>query len=733
MTSDSIRIPGRNTPSPPITACSPTWFWTSSTANGDDTRIFNKAALSPTTLTNTTTQTASGSSSLATAQVSQNWAVPFTVGECSSVQYPPSPSPSPPLPHTNLTPSTPGGTPITEKNTADSTKSTLSSHNTTSSSRSAPPPLIPLMGQPPRASMPHTSLSMPHMSISMQSPPMLAMSPSLSLQPLLLDEGFGIEAPDEGGQTIFAHHSSLAEYNFQVNSPYSKFQRLLLTDPHRRKQALDELELLFRDTSVLFSNIHTVARLSTTCPFEDVTSALLRHLSRIPREAIPVYPRPSRFSEFPQTFDLKTLQSTAFIDYFGYSGTISNLDLVLSVHFDYFDAHCELLNTILRLENPMPKPLRHYVAILAASRRGCEYLVRQQEAEFRQSGGPEEWLNGVQNAPPKVKRLVKVIALLANQPWVLSRKHIEDLVQLEDPWSIAQIVAMIVIACEFISLSSLVFGCGINPESGFEVVASTVVPTPSPPSPVNTICTTAPAPSPPSPVNDADTSQDGSTEEEVGPDNWSRARPHDTSQSSRIDQFTAADGVVFPALPVASSPASVSISPNTTKYLCGKDRPHLDFDHRINPIFRVQDYCWSQHGYGLVEEFFKEAAPSLHKLFDRTMQMTYNNFSDKSNVRTEPFREAIWHYVHRIHGIFHDDYEYGEVNSFLSKKLKQYIKKVIFHPWTVTSMDFEMIGGLRPDEKLHLCLLALEAQKQACLLYGLYAVMRYKTYSPSSF
>ncbi|KAH3757002.1 sestrin-like [Pelomyxa schiedti] len=483
------------------------------------------------------------------------------------------------------------------------------------------------------------------------SPPMLIMSSPSDLQPLLVSE-------------------EATEYNLPPKNPFSSFQKLLAPDANIRSQALRELELLFVDTSILLSHLHTIVRLVMACPFDDVSTSLSRYLACMPRETIPTYLRPSRFYEFSPSLSLDAIQSNAFIEYFGYSGSISNLDLILSVHLEYFEAHCELINTILRLDNPLPRPLRHYVAILAASRRGCEYLVHQQEAEFRQNKGPEDWLVGVDNAPPKVQAIVKVIAILANKPWTLKRKHIDNLGQLG--WSIAQIVTMIIIACEFISLSSVVFGCGINPE--FEL----------------SCCTSSPD------------------------------RPHDLSQTS-IVRCTSPDTVS--ALPVVE-PSQQGLY--TTKYLCGKDRPHVDFNHRTNNLFRGQDYCWSQHGYGLVEEFCKEAAPCLHKLFDRTLTMAC--------TRTEPFREAVWHYVHRIHGITHDDYEYQEVNCFILKQLKLYIKKVIFYPSTVTCLDFDTLDsvGLRPDEKVGVCLLALEAQKQACLLYGLYAVMMNKTFSPSS-
>lgn len=50
------------------------------------------------------------------------------------------------------------------------------------------------------------------------------------------------------------------------------------------------------------------------------------------------------------------------------------------------------------------------------------------------------------------------------------------------------------------------------------------------------------------------------------------------------------------------------------------------------------------------------------------------------------------------------------------------------YPESVTKEDFDGFSAtLGPDEKCHICLLALEARKQAGLLHGLQAVMKYMT------
>jgi hypothetical protein len=98
-------------------------------------------------------------------------------------------------------------------------------------------------------------------------------------------------------------------------------------------------------------------------------------------------------------------------------------------------------------------------------------------------------------------------------------------------------------------------------------------------------------------------------------------------------------------------------------------------------------------------------------------------------------------------GIMHDDYDYRLVNLILKQPLKAFIKKVrttlcwlivsshsscccggqvACKPETISRNDFERMGlALRPEEKVQIVLLSMEARKQAELLYGLHAIMKW--------
>jgi sestrin len=68
---------------------------------------------------------------------------------------------------------------------------------------------------------------------------------------------------------------------------------------------------------------------------------------------------------------------------------------------------------------------RHYIALIAAARHKCFFLVKKQETEFKLHNGNAEWLKGIDFIPQKIKDLYEINKLLAHRPWLLNHKHIE--------------------------------------------------------------------------------------------------------------------------------------------------------------------------------------------------------------------------------------------------------------------------------------------------------------------
>jgi len=152
---------------------------------------------------------------------------------------------------------------------------------------------------------------------------------------------------------------------------------------------------------------------------------------------------------------------------------------------------------------------------------------------------------------------------------------------------------------------------------------------------------------------------------------------------------------------------------------------HEDFDCKAKKIFRVQDYGWKEDGFELARRFLPGAATLLDEEFDHIYGLTYNMFNQNTNVDTFPFRQAIWQYVQRVQGIFHDDYDYKQVNIFLDRNMKGFVKKLVCYTEEITKSDYRNFSLKQHDEKVHAIILAVASSKQSELLYGLHAVMKH--------
>lgn len=115
-------------------------------------------------------------------------------------------------------------------------------------------------------------------------------------------------------------------------------------------------------------------------------------------------------------------------------------------------------------DGPLPFATRHYLAIIAAARNKCAYLVSLHEKEFVVEGGDAKWLNGLEFIPQKLRAIYDINKILAHRPWLLTKEHIERLTKGTNSWSLAEVVHAIVILAHFHSLSSFVFSCGLNQE-----------------------------------------------------------------------------------------------------------------------------------------------------------------------------------------------------------------------------------------------------------------------------
>ena len=546
-----------------------------------------------------------------------------------------------------------------------------------------------------------------------------------------------------------------------------------------------------------------ISRFAYECPFEDVSSAfmkliedldsiygikciqkvdknhnggLLRCISYFfsPTSLKPIYKLASLSDSYKDTRTTKEYFKIIFVD----NGIIPHLSQVLFSHPSYAEIYYKTFNFVMKSNGPLPLDWRSYIAIIAASRHNCKYIVRRLEVEFVLCGGDPKWLQGIEFIPQKLKKLLKFNTLLCHMPWMLMENHIAELVTndgTDAAWTIAEVVHAVTIMCHFHSLPGLIYGVGLLPDDDETPVADIINSTMESEEVrkkrknetqklVETLSKHSDDEDTPIDKKERDKAFEGTesadTTNKIAPDHvhsnlnnfdcfsnphfasltfWdAQAQEKKNQQNPQVK--SGSEGLIPPSdyvpYQITSSSrvfknmtANRQNATNLKKYKHSKyDYTYKDFDVKSKDYetTSIYDYNWEENAFSLLSRFYNGAADLLDEEFEFIYNMTDNRCYDIKDVDTSSFRAAIWCYVHRLYGVSHDDFNYEKVNKLLNIDLKKYIKTVVCYPERCTKEQFVNMGlQFRTKEKIHICLLAMEARKQVEMIYGLKCINNY--------
>ncbi|XP_063167426.1 sestrin-1 isoform X4 [Candoia aspera] len=370
--------------------------------------------------------------------------------------------------------------------------------------------------------------------------------------------------------------------------------------------------------------------------------------------------------------------------------------------------------------------------VQAAARHQCSYLVNLHVNYFLQVGGDPKWLNGLENAPPKLQNLGDLNKILAHRPWLITKEHIEQLLKTEEhSWSLAELVHAVVLLTHYHSLASFTFGCGINPEIHCDGGHTFRLPS------VDGYCicdiTNGNHDEYKMHTPDTDiTTPEPSCEVEALMEKMKQIQEcRDDVEASQEEKATRFEKEKRESMLVGCSEDEESApTRDVSRHFEDTSYGYKDFSrHGMHvPTFCVQDYSWEDHGYSLVNRLYPDVGQLIDEKFQIAYNLTYNTMAMHKDVDTSMLRRAIWNYIHCMFGIRYDDYDYGEINQLLDRSFKIYIKTVVCTPERTTNRMYDSFWRqFKHSEKVHVNLLLTEARMQAELLYALRAITRYMT------
>ncbi|RHY30146.1 hypothetical protein DYB32_004623 [Aphanomyces invadans] len=540
------------------------------------------------------------------------------------------------------------------------------------------------------------------------------------------------------------------------------FRRLLRSDARQRAAAIQKirLDLVEMDPHTLDIHVPTLRRLARGAPLPDVRTGCRDILDELntPYDSNDDDSPVSYYMDPHEIVDVTAANDpdleAIFVKCFLQSGRVSHLTRMLAWHTPYLKLHRSLISSIMLsgtlrldgqlltvstivLDGPLPLEWRNYIALMAASEYRCHYVSILHQHYFLINGGDAAWLDGLDYVPSKLARLHSLNALLAHQPWLITSDDVAALVRLH-----------LKARRKSSSLSDRKSECSSTgvpeydhvrmEEEEAELRARFQAHHSSAGDPNNS--------SDDSSSDDDDVDARDGSDDDDGDD-----APFDlAAASSGCGKHHRVSSRRLHSRDDSIEPAVAPRKGDLWHYCSETIDEYVDFDVRSTEynVLHTEDFSWDEHCFSLVSRYFPGPGGAiLEDLFKLTMTLTYRTYGkaphqvlesthpnqhdddaaqNESHVDTTPFRHAIWYYVHRIYGICHDDYDYRNVNIYLNRPTKQFVKKVACTPWRVAAKDVEHFSHtLTASEKCHVTLLAAEARKQAGLMYGLRAVMQH--------
>lgn len=440
-------------------------------------------------------------------------------------------------------------------------------------------------------------------------------------------------------------------------------------------------------------------------------------------------------------------------DFLPGGGAVDDMSLLLGLHPRYSEIYQNTHTNLLQGDGALPATYRHYIAIMACSRYGCDHLVSREKMEFLAVDGDPAWLEGLHRVPYKLRRLGEMNKILAHRPWLLNQTHIKSLTTGDESWSLSEIVHAIVILVHFHAASSFVFGCGL----GNTPVAQSSRRTGSLPrgnhdkennkTEMSGALSSKNANTGPTSKTNGLSSKEGSPLRSLpgSPSGGDRRVCVDTlmkrmrTLTDRVEEFNQ-DEMSARFQRVETQAASISpskdkgthpIAPHLMRFAEDVEYQYEDFSRRREVGIQklsIQDYSWDIHGISVLSRFYTDISLLLDDKFRMAANLTYNTMGNKANVDTSTFRRAIWNYIQCIYGIRHDDYDYEEINQLLERSLKAFIKTSVSHPARLSEKDINSVmTEFDFTEKVHVNIMVMDAKMEASLLYGLRAVMKHMT------
>lgn len=380
-------------------------------------------------------------------------------------------------------------------------------------------------------------------------------------------------------------------------------------------------------------------------------------------------------SSCPALSECASVRNAVLGDIFLEMGEVNNYYRVLSTFPNVLAHHHKAMQFLFHAEGPLSLSDRYMIAIMAASRHKCEYLVRRFSVGLllfsdERDAAQHFLLHGPDD---RLKQLREVIALLAHQPWNLTAGKIDQLINTGACWTVAEIVHACCVVTTVLALSGLTMGLAVPTEISTCALLPTILP-------LRQIV--------PLPMTDS-----GAATQQTPA--HSAVSPQD-SEGQALGGLSAEAAPPQEPLPRCGSlPAVHDAGTLPFSRFCGVDA--IASQPRItrgasNQSLNEGLFSWQERGGTLVEQYYPQFADLMSSEI-ASVDSLLRHQDGGSMVRKNPDMESshVWRslrlYLLNLIGIVVDDFQYQNINNILTRGVKTFVQKSSAYPERLTLTD----------------------------------------------
>ena len=432
---------------------------------------------------------------------------------------------------------------------------------------------------------------------------------------------------------------------------------------------------------------------------------------------------------------------------------------------DFFSVYQKAVNTIMKESSYLNNDYKYYLALSSVCAMKNSYFVRLLEEQFLFFGGDENWLiGGVDAVPNKLNILTSINLTLAFQPWKLTA---DDIIKMKQYCSMSQIVEAFVIMMQFHALALIENNCRLWKKFTEEKGCCSFS------------CTNVQSNNNYSSSNFTNNSNSSSNkellstldnyaidslfqeelikkikevqlEEEEQQNNLNECNTvnnnnnsnNNTNSANQNEEFKTKGSIAFSLDTECTKQESFQsqssnkdgINTDSHKEICYSKHyllPQNDkqFSTNEEPTKKVYlsylDFNWHDNGLPVLKNLYSKGIQSLENQMTYVFNITSDSVGNKetsNTISTFQIRRAISYYIEKLHGYYHEDYNYANIQKLLDStsniRNTKFIKKFCFHPNEVTVQDLQEMNKIfQYEEIMHIILLIVFVKMKMQLTY----------------